>query len=144
MKNRLYRFAALQLLPRAGDLLVDLASENWIGSVRLDYLPVPPRSLGGTMPFNPKQGMGKNESLLVRAVHALPLLAPLVYRCFITSQSQSQPASMTGSFCASFLADIQVRALTPQSLKIVDFGVLYAVTLVEAARRATIMTPLAV
>lgn len=44
------------------------------GSVKLDYLPVPDRSLHGNMPFNPSQGMGHNESKLLRAAKALPFL----------------------------------------------------------------------
>jgi hypothetical protein len=35
-------------------------------------LPVPDRSLRGTMPFNASQGLGNEESKLVRAVKALP------------------------------------------------------------------------
>jgi len=45
-----------------------------LGALKLDYLPVPDRSLHGTMPFNPSQGLGKAESKLLRAVKALPFL----------------------------------------------------------------------
>lgn len=45
-----------------------------IGAVRLDYLPVPEQSLLGTMPFNPSQGMGNEDSKLLRAAKALPFL----------------------------------------------------------------------
>src|SRR5215469_6485318 len=45
-----------------------------IGAVKLDYLPDPPISLQGTMPFNPEQGIDKAESLLNRAFWALPFL----------------------------------------------------------------------
>jgi hypothetical protein len=44
------------------------------GSVTLDYLPIPERSLYGTMPFNPSQGPGKAESKLWRAANGLPFL----------------------------------------------------------------------
>jgi hypothetical protein len=50
-------------------------SDMITGAVRLDYLPVPERSLHGTMPFNPSQGLGKQESKLLRALKALPFLA---------------------------------------------------------------------
>jgi len=46
-----------------------------LGSVKLDFLPVPDRSLHGTMPFNSAQGLGHAESKLRRAVKALPFLA---------------------------------------------------------------------
>jgi hypothetical protein len=50
-------------------------SDMITGAVQLDYLPVPERSLHGTMPFNPSQGLGKQESKLLRALKALPFLA---------------------------------------------------------------------
>ena len=65
---------AYYIMPHAGDLLVDLASLSWIGATRLDYIEVPPRSLAGTMPFNPDQGLGKNENMLLRTLVASPLL----------------------------------------------------------------------
>lgn len=45
-----------------------------MGSVKLDYLPLPDRSLHGNMPFNPSQGLGLNESKMARTVKALPFL----------------------------------------------------------------------
>ncbi len=58
-----------------------------IGAVKLDYLPVPERSLHGTMPFNPSQGLGQTESKLWRAVRGLPLViitAAAIYYMFGT------------------------------------------------------------
>lgn len=46
-----------------------------IGSVKLDYLPIPERSMKGTMRFNPSQGLGQAESKLWRAARGLPFLA---------------------------------------------------------------------
>jgi hypothetical protein len=46
-----------------------------IGSVKVDYLPTPERSLHGMMPFNPSQGFGYEESKLRRAAKGLPFLA---------------------------------------------------------------------
>jgi hypothetical protein len=43
-----------------------------IGAVKLDYLPLPDRSLRGTMPFNPSQGLSHGESKLMRAAKAVP------------------------------------------------------------------------
>lgn len=62
----------MQLLtfPRFTDMNCDMV----IGSVKLDYLPVPKQSMLGTMPFNPTQGMGNSESKLLRAAKALPFL----------------------------------------------------------------------
>lgn len=54
--------------------MIDMQSELMVGAVMLDYLPPPPRSLKATLPFNPEQGVGKKESLLFRALLALPFL----------------------------------------------------------------------
>lgn len=48
------------------------------GAVKLDYMPTPERSLHGTMPFNPSQGLGQNEPKLWRAVRGLPFLGNTV------------------------------------------------------------------
>lgn len=52
----------------------DMSSDMILGALKLDYLPVPDRSLHGTMPFNPSQGLGNTESKMLRAVKALPFL----------------------------------------------------------------------
>lgn len=54
--------------------ITDLQSDMIIGAVKLDYLPIPERSLHGTMPYNPSQGLGQKESKVWRAVKALPFL----------------------------------------------------------------------
>ena len=74
LKGIAARTMALYVMPNAGDLFVDLASDGWIGATLLNYLPPPPRSLTSNMPFNPKQGLGREESKLYRAIGALPLL----------------------------------------------------------------------
>jgi hypothetical protein len=102
-------------------LLVDLASDNWIGAIRLNYMPIPPRSFGGTMPFNPEQGMGKNESPLWRALAATPLLAMSIYGSLNRTSSVAGLASL-----AQFL----------------DFGTVYGIMLIESARRANLLMPM--
>ena len=54
--------------------LANLNSDMITGAVKLDYLPTPERSLHGTMPFNPFQGLGHAESKLWRAVSGLPFI----------------------------------------------------------------------
>jgi hypothetical protein len=59
------------------------------GAVKIDYLPVPERSLHGTMPFNASQGLGKQESKMLRALKALPFLgftATAVYFMWAVSE----------------------------------------------------------
>jgi 2-polyprenyl-6-methoxyphenol hydroxylase-like FAD-dependent oxidoreductase len=109
------------LMPRAGDLLTDLASDSWIGAVRLDFLPVPLRSLHGTMPFNPEQGLGKNESLIGRALFAMPMLA----LSFFTSTKENLTARVSHS---------------PRL--VAYFGTLYGIMLLESTRRANALLPM--
>ncbi|KHN93793.1 FAD binding domain protein [Metarhizium album ARSEF 1941] len=136
VKDYLHHTTAHHILPNAGDLtlLVDLASENWIGAVKLEYMAVPKRSLAGTMPFNPQQGMGNNENLLFRALAALPLLFLIALRYCrpLSAPKALLPWQMllSESFDVPFL-----------NLKVADFGTIYAVILIESARRANLMTP---
>ncbi|KAF1919000.1 hypothetical protein BDU57DRAFT_527108 [Ampelomyces quisqualis] len=74
LKTWKQRLMAFWILPNAGDILTDISCDLIIGAVKIDYLPVPERSLHGTMPFNPSQGVGKVESKLLRALKALPFL----------------------------------------------------------------------
>jgi 2-polyprenyl-6-methoxyphenol hydroxylase-like FAD-dependent oxidoreductase len=75
MKTPFDRFLLTYCMPRMGDFLADLISEIFVGAEMLDYLPPPPASLSGTMPFNPVQGVGQKESKMRRALLALPLFA---------------------------------------------------------------------
>ena len=73
------------IVPNAGDTLIDMQSDLVVGAIMLDYLPPPPRSLKATLPFNPEQGVGKKESLLLRALLALPFLGlvALAVNCMV-------------------------------------------------------------
>lgn len=71
LKQKLF---ALYVVPHLGDYTADLMCHATIGAEKLDCVPLPPRSLQGTMPFDQKQGVGQEESKVRRALHALPLL----------------------------------------------------------------------
>jgi hypothetical protein len=66
-------------LKHMGEILGNLTSDVTVGATRIDYLPLPQVTLLGTMPFNPKQGEGHKENLLVRALLATPFLVILAY-----------------------------------------------------------------
>ncbi|CAH0051421.1 unnamed protein product [Clonostachys solani] len=74
LRNRLDWILSRYIVPSAGDFFANLACGNMIGAEKLDYLPVPPRSLEATMPYNQAQGVGHSESKTRRALIALPLL----------------------------------------------------------------------
>jgi hypothetical protein len=72
------RIMALHVIPNLGsDFLADLLCDAMVGAELIESLPPPPRSLEGTMPYNPELGVGKHESKLIRALYALPLLLVL-------------------------------------------------------------------
>lgn len=81
LKGLRERILVRYVIPNAGDYLVDTSSDGWIGATLLNYLPPPPRSLTGNMPFNPDQGLGRKESQIHRAFASLPFLAMSV-SCF--------------------------------------------------------------
>jgi len=72
MANSTARRAFKYLAPNVGG--ESTQSEKYIAAEKVDFLPVPPRSLTGTMAFNPTQGYGKKELRKPRAMFALPLL----------------------------------------------------------------------
>lgn len=81
LKGLRERILVRYVIPNAGDYLVNTSSDGWIGATLLNYLPPPPRSLTGNMPFNPDQGLGRKESQIHRAFASLPFLAMSV-SCF--------------------------------------------------------------
>ncbi|KAF2435003.1 FAD/NAD(P)-binding domain-containing protein [Tothia fuscella] len=70
------KFFAFHLIPfLGGDFIAELQCDMSIGAEMLSFLPVPDRSLNGTMPFNSEQGVGKQESTTRRMLIALPFIA---------------------------------------------------------------------
>jgi hypothetical protein len=77
METLTHRIMAHYLVPWMADSLMDVHADIMIGATMLSYRPPPLRSIQGTMPFNPEQGLAKRESKLLRALLALPFLAIL-------------------------------------------------------------------
>lgn len=174
LKGIRVRVLAHYIIPNAGDHLVDMASGGWIGATRLNFLPAPPRSLKGNMPFNPQQGLGKQESKLHRAILGLPFLVMAVwcYRiivCLIPWDSgkailqsgliiwgESSSIPILEKFYYWRFLDDQVRGSTvimaPSTIGydpvssiqmftfLADYGLVYAILLIESARRASMLT----
>ncbi|KAH7402239.1 hypothetical protein DE146DRAFT_459836 [Phaeosphaeria sp. MPI-PUGE-AT-0046c] len=174
LKDKLFAF---WVIPALGDILIDGNCSMMMNAVKLDYLPIPERSCKGTMLFNPSQGMGKEESKLLRALKALPFLAitatavhfmwglalpPMMKQIGTTMthgiESQiGRPGHLETyqNFYGVEFIDSRVRALaacftTFQLVDVVsswqsftfltDVGLLYAIMLIEGARRANVAT----
>ncbi|KAK7906569.1 FAD binding domain protein [Apiospora marii] len=162
------------LVPVSLDTRVDLFCDMAVGAPCIDYLPIPPRSMQGTMLFNPSHGLGKKENRWLRALFALPLLV-LAVGCFkvlngllpvdhirqVLDRGVYQPAS--GGAPVALLSGITglpfVDSLTRiHNLEAVvcrenalfllltmhaEYGVWYAILLIESARRANYFSILA-
>ncbi|KAL4992934.1 hypothetical protein BDV10DRAFT_180047 [Aspergillus recurvatus] len=148
-------------VPYTGDLRADQFCDEAIGAEALEYLPLPARSLTGTMPFNPLHGIGRHEELARRAIRALPLLAmALAAGLLMASVAPFQGAS--DIVASRRYGDVQIREKfyhipwlddfsRPGVLRFlvserhfffqgvslfVDYGIWYAILLIESARRA--------
>lgn len=109
---------AFYVMPNATELLLNLVTGSLIGSEILEYLPVPNRSFEGSCPFNPKQGVGYQESTLKRAAAALPLL-------FLSYWIHNQMS----------LGVVYHPLPLPSFLPLTEGALLYAIWLIEANRR---------
>ncbi|ETS86467.1 hypothetical protein PFICI_00295 [Pestalotiopsis fici W106-1] len=143
VRGPLQRLLAYYVMPHAGDLFVDLGSLAWIGAVKINSLSLPPRSLLGTMPFNPEQGVGKSESIVYRMLWALPLVLLGVFHLMVppTAPKHGIWDILTGSDyppnvwppCGDLLWRVSGA---------MDFGTIYTIMLIESARRALALTPM--
>lgn len=87
-----HKVLALYVYPWLGDFIADLTGDTVIGSEKLEFLPPPPRSLSGHMPFDRNSGIGHKENRLIRLLFALPLLA----FCYFASHTMG--ATINGMF----------------------------------------------
>ncbi|KAF2144829.1 uncharacterized protein K452DRAFT_306590 [Aplosporella prunicola CBS 121167] len=128
IKGTKEKLIAHWVFPYGGDYPINEGCWTWLGSTMLNFLPPPPKSLLGTMPFNRNQGLGNEESIMRRAIIAAPLLAMSV-QCFINTSSQSLATMSYGSISSS-----QVPTF------LADFGLVYAILLIESSRRANALS----
>lgn len=89
-----HKLMGLTLLPNLGTFIVDVTTDMIVGADKVDALPIPPRALTATMPWDPTKGVGKQEKKWQRALWALPLLLVLYgsKKTLLDSLSQLQPA----------------------------------------------------
>nr|BDX35614.1 FAD-dependent monooxygenase StrN [Stachybotrys sp.] len=164
------------LAPLSAESRIDMFCDMAVGAPHIEYLPIPPRSMEGTMPFNPSHGFGKKESPWLRAFIALPLfmlavvsfvvivgLVPFdlikdalekgVYRptngdvpVQLVSELYKVPFIDDFSRVGSIEFLISGQNCFLQMLNFyADYGIWYAITMIESARRAnhlSILTPI--
>ncbi|KAK5062864.1 hypothetical protein LTR84_004939 [Exophiala bonariae] len=74
LRSKKGQFYALHIQPRLGDWLGNIMSMDLIGAEMVKFLPVPQKSLVGTMGFNPDFSNGYPTKTKPRILLALPLL----------------------------------------------------------------------
>lgn len=111
-----------------GDSVIDAVCTDLIGAPLLQFLSPPRRSVTARMSLDAVPG--PERSLAYRAITALPLAA------FVAIAISGRKNSSTG------VHGSQDRTLTiPPSLPDFDFGIVYAILLIESTRRANGMSP---
>ncbi|CAG8977155.1 hypothetical protein HYALB_00003376 [Hymenoscyphus albidus] len=74
VSNVLKDFHGIYATPNLGDLTTGEQCNLMVGAERVDFLPMPEKSLTATMPWSQKVGVGKQENKCLRAFYALPVL----------------------------------------------------------------------
>ncbi|KOC07347.1 FAD binding domain protein [Aspergillus flavus AF70] len=140
LDSRMAPFVMNYVVPNATESLLRLVTGTLIGAEIIEYLPVPARSFEGSCPFNPNQGIGKQERLLKRMAFALPLLAFSVWVA-TTTPFDSVDGSIRQFLDPRHLTEFSERAQLLQNLHaLAEESVIYAIWLIESNRRANVMT----
>lgn len=123
------------IAPRSEDSAAEAFSDFVIGAEKADHLPVPQRSLQGTMPFNQRQGWGYESKKYDRLKRVLPvgILALVALFSDIASNSRNNPNTHTRP---------KFQGLLPLAGDSSSYDVLYGVWLLEAVRSINKGTPL--
>lgn len=163
--NNLFYFLHKYVQPIFRDIAANKSNHRHIGAERVDFLPIPSRSVSGTMSFNPTQGTGLFESLVNRALLALPLLvigfwgSGLAKKNLMNAITQLAATNGEPSLTNRSSAPISRRISTADSCsdplsggKLVDqyqlgwvwvtIAPVYLIWLMEANRRANYLKPI--
>ncbi|ERF72896.1 hypothetical protein EPUS_08704 [Endocarpon pusillum Z07020] len=108
LKTPWHRFMQMQVVPRMGDMLVDVHCQVLIQAPQLDFLPVPPRSVRGTMPFQTPETALQKESMLWRVFRAAPLLGLCTVAGLAPGPSMSAPQYLQDFGFLGALISLQV------------------------------------
>lgn len=95
LRSRKGQFYALYLQPMLGDWLDNRMSMELIGSEAIEFLPLPPQSLTGSMGFNPDFSNGPPTKKKPRMLLALPLIVVAISSHLILSGILSSPSLST-------------------------------------------------
>ncbi|KAL4814755.1 hypothetical protein BDW67DRAFT_186313 [Aspergillus spinulosporus] len=140
LDSRIAKIVMNYVVPNATESLLNLVTSTLIGAEIIEYLPVPAQSFEGSCPFNPNQGIGKHEKMLIRTALALPLL---VLSCLVVTMT---PIDRVNGPRSQFLQPRQFsefgeRAQVLQNIRVLaEDSVIYAIWLIESNRRANVMT----
>lgn len=94
-----HRLMLFYFIPNSGDLTVDVFCQAALGAVKLDFLPLPEKSLRGGMSFHTARS--QNSSLLWRILFALPLLGLLFTAHLLLGSTVRHMPSLSGNGAVS-------------------------------------------
>ncbi|KAF7195175.1 FAD-dependent monooxygenase BOA8 [Pseudocercospora fuligena] len=125
--------------PMSEDSAAEAFSDFVIGAEKVDHLPIPRRSLEGTMPFNRRQGWGYESKKLDRLLRVLPL-GILALMALLYNIANGESGSFTTHILPVQPAGAQGLPLLAEQFPSRD--TLYGVWLFEAIRSINKGTPL--
>ena len=156
--NTLLEFLAKYVQPIFFDIAANKSNDRHIGAERVDFLPVPSRSVSGIMMFNPTQGIGLFESWTNRAFLGLPLLMIGFLGSWWTEQNLvnmiqhpvgvNGPLNVSNASSAERSSDLwssdELKLVYQYQLRLflIDIAPLYLIWLMEANRRANYLKPI--
>lgn len=86
-RTPILKFAVRYISPMLGDIQANTVTDRYISAEKVEFLPVPARSVTGTMLFNPTQGIAQYDNRMRRVLFALPLLVLALFSPSLTKQS---------------------------------------------------------
>jgi hypothetical protein len=132
--NTVLKLLSIYLGPLLGDSATGKQSARLIGAERVNYLPVPARSLKGTMPFNQTMGVGGTGSISRRTIIALPLLI-----VGFASNWWASTKLSSGNTTSNILQHTYGERVTSF---LADLAPIYLIWLLEGNRRGNYLKPL--
>ncbi|KAF7504426.1 hypothetical protein GJ744_002230 [Endocarpon pusillum] len=101
-------FMQIHVMPRVGDILGDVLCQVLVKAPKLDFLPVPPRPVRGTMPFQTPENALQKENVLWRVFRAAPLLGLCTVAGLAPGPSMSAPQYLQDFGFLGALISLQV------------------------------------
>lgn len=139
LKSWPHRAFVKYILRHVGDARADEICDTAVGAERIQYLPLPLRSLEGNMPFNPEHGIARHESKLRRFFVAIcAMLLGLVTYCVLGQIGERVPNYSLGPYDTfrSLVQSYQELKMLFKCPLLANYVVWYIAMMIESSRRS--------